>query len=65
MAEIFSPVAGKVTAVNETLADAPETVNEDPYGEGWLVEIEVEKEADVEGLLSGEEYEAFVKESDE
>jgi len=41
VSDVYSPVAGVVTAVNDALADAPETVNSDPYGAGWLVEVEV------------------------
>jgi glycine cleavage system H protein len=52
--EIYAPVTGDVVEVNETLEDAPEKVNEDPYGNGWLVRFKIEDEP--EGLLSAEEY---------
>ncbi|KAH6894203.1 glycine cleavage system H protein, partial [Thelonectria olida] len=65
VAEIFSPVSGKVTEVNSALSDEPETLNNDPYGDGWLVQLEVANPADVDALLSKDEYEAFLKESDE
>lgn len=54
VSEIFAPVSGKVVAVNGALASAPETINSDPYGAGWLADIEVS--APVDGLLSAAEY---------
>ena len=54
--EVYAPVAGEVTAVNEAVADKPELVNEDCYG-AWLVELQ----ADAQGLLSAAEYEEFLK----
>lgn len=53
--EIYAPVSGEVIEVNEALEDAPEIVNQDPYGEGWLVKFKVA--AEPEGLLSADEYE--------
>ncbi|MCQ2309019.1 MAG: glycine cleavage system protein GcvH [Bacteroidia bacterium] len=58
--ELFLPVAGKVVEFNEALADAPELVNKDPYGEGWMIKIEVNDAADVEGLLDAEAYKALI-----
>jgi glycine cleavage system H protein len=52
--EFYAPVSGEVIAVNEMLEDAPEKVNEDPYGNGWMVRLKIEGEP--EGLLSAEEY---------
>lgn len=52
--EIYAPVTGEVIAVNEDLEDAPEKVNEDPYGNGWMVRFKIDGEP--EGLLSAEEY---------
>jgi glycine cleavage system H protein len=62
VSDIYAPVAGTVSAVNTVLADAPETINADPYGEGWLVEISVTgNEGDpTEGLLDSAAYEALV-----
>jgi glycine cleavage system H protein len=54
VSEIFAPVTGKIVAINEALASAPETINSEPYGAGWLAEIEVSS-APV-GLLSAAEY---------
>ena len=61
VSDVYSPVAGVVTAVNGALAGAPETVNADPYGEGWLIEVQVEGEDDpTDGLLDAAGYEAVV-----
>jgi glycine cleavage system H protein len=61
VSDIYSPVSGVVAAVNERLADAPETINSDPYGEGWLVEIRVEGDGDpTEALLDAGAYQALV-----
>jgi glycine cleavage system H protein len=54
VSEIFAPVTGKIVAINDSLGNAPETINSDPYGAGWLAEIEVA--APVDGLLSAAEY---------
>jgi glycine cleavage system H protein len=54
VSEIFAPVSGTVVAINEDLTNAPELINSDPYGAGWLVEIEVPSEPT--GLLSAAEY---------
>ncbi len=60
VSEIYAPVAGKVVAVNTALADKPELLNSDPYGEGWLVKIEVASAGDVTTLMDAEAYKAFV-----
>ena len=60
--DCFMPAAGKVTAVNESLADSPGTVNSDPYGEGWLVKMEITDPAEVEALMDAAAYEALLKE---
>ena len=62
VSDVYAPVAGTVTAVNEKLTDAPETINADPYGEGWLVEISVAGEGgDPTGeLLDAAAYQALV-----
>jgi glycine cleavage system H protein len=65
VSELFSPVSGTVVSVNEELEDAPETINENPYDAGWLVEVEVSNSEELEALLSEEEYQAFVNEGEE
>lgn len=56
VSEIYAPVAGTVVAVNEALADAPEKLNQDPYGDGWLCEIEVAGPDALAGLLDADGY---------
>lgn len=56
VSDIFCPVAGVVTAVNALLASSPETVNADPYGDGWLFEVELDEGTDLEDLLDADAY---------
>ena len=58
--EVFMPVAGKVVEFNEALADAPETVNNDPYGEGWIIKIEVSDASQMDALLDAEAYKNLI-----
>ncbi len=64
VSELFSPVTGEVVKVNEDLDDAPETVNEDPYGDGWMIEVRMADPTEVDEMLTAEEYESFVSEED-
>jgi glycine cleavage system H protein len=59
VSDMYTPVGGEVVEVNSSLEDAPEKINEDPYGEGWIVKLRTSNEAD---LLSPEEYEKVVEE---
>jgi glycine cleavage system H protein len=56
VSDVIAPLSGEIVAVNEGLADAPEQVNEDPYGEGWLVRVKLTEPAEVEELLSAADY---------
>ncbi|MEM6326421.1 MAG: glycine cleavage system protein GcvH [Bacteroidota bacterium] len=56
VSELFAPIAGTLEAINEALEDAPETVNDDPYGEGWMIKIRPADDAEIDGLMSAEEY---------
>jgi glycine cleavage system H protein len=56
VSDVIAPLSGEIVEVNEALADAPEKVNEDPYGEGWLVRVRLTAAAEAETLLSAEEY---------
>ena len=58
--ELLMPVAGTVVEFNEALADAPETVNNDPYGEGWIIKVQVANPADIDGLLTAEAYKELI-----
>ena len=55
VSDLYAPVSGEVVAVNEALFDAPELVNDDPFGEGWMLELDFD-EGDLEDLLSADEY---------
>jgi glycine cleavage system H protein len=61
VSEVFTPVAGVVVKVNESLADEPETVNSDPYGEGWMIRMRMSNPGEVDSLLTAAEYEDFTK----
>ena len=61
VSEIFTPVTGAVMAVNDSLADEPEKVNKDPYGDGWMIKIRMSKSGEVDSLLTAAEYEDFTK----
>ena len=56
VSELYMPVSGTITAVNDELEMAPEQVNDDPYGDGWMVEIEVSDESEVEALMGADAY---------
>ena len=56
VSDLFMPVTGKVIEVNSSLEDAPEVVNDDPYGQGWIIKIEVTNPTDVETLMSSDNY---------
>lgn len=62
VSDIYAPVGGMIVEVNEALADTPELMNEDAYGEGWLVVIEMSDEIDLSELLSSDEYEKLIAE---
>lgn len=62
VSEIYMPVSGSVIEVNDSLNDAPELVNEDPYGEGWMIRIRIDNPAQVDALLTSIEYEDYIKE---
>jgi len=57
VSDVYAPVSGTVTAVNESVTDRPELLNDDPYGDGWLIEVELDNASGLDDLLSPEEYE--------
>jgi glycine cleavage system H protein len=64
VSELFAPITGKVVEVNDPLSDAPETINEDPYEEGWMIVIEPADPKDVEALMDAKAYKAFIEEQE-
>ena len=62
ISDLFIPVAGEVLEQNEALADQPELVNQDPYGEGWLIKVRPAADADFDALLDAEAYKALINE---
>lgn len=60
--DIYAPMTGEVVAINEDLEDAPETVNNDPYGDGWLFRIKAEDSGELDNLLDANTYEASIDE---
>ncbi len=61
VSEVFTPVSGAVIKVNDTLNDAPEKVNTDPYGNGWMIQVRMASTGEVDSLLTAAEYEDFTK----
>lgn len=62
VSDIYAPISGKITRVNPGLAAKPELVNTDPYGEGWMVEIEASSPAELSALMSPADYESHIQE---
>ncbi len=60
VSDLFMPVGGEVTEVNEKLEDTPDIVNSDPYGDGWMVKIKMDDAAQADDLLSASDYEALI-----
>ena len=60
VSDLFMPVNGKVVDVNSSLEDNPEAVNDDPYGEGWIIKIEVSNSSDIDALMNSEEYKNLI-----
>ncbi|MFD2532287.1 glycine cleavage system protein GcvH [Gracilimonas halophila] len=60
VSDLYAPVDGEIVEVNETLEDEPELVNDDPYGDGWMVKVKLDYESQLEDLLTPEEYENVI-----
>jgi len=60
VSDLFMPVSGEITSFNDALEQDPETVNSDPYGDGWLVKINMSDTGQVEGLLSADQYQELI-----
>lgn len=62
VSELYSPISGEIVEINDALADAPETVNADAYGDGWLIKVRMSDTSEADVLMSASEYESFVNE---
>jgi len=60
VSELFMPVSGEISEVNPGLEDSPEAVNSDPYGNGWMVKINLSNPSEIDGLMSADEYKALI-----
>ncbi len=60
VSDLFLPMTGEILELNGTIEDAPETVNEDPYGEGWMIKVKVSDASQFDALLSAEEYQSLI-----
>lgn len=65
VSDVYSPVSGTVIEINDDLPDSPDMINEDPYGDGWIVKIQMSDPTDLEDLMDSEAYELFVAEQEE
>jgi len=65
VSDLFAPLSGKVVKVNSPLAESPEYVNEEPYDEGWMIQIELSQPEEVKDLMDAEAYQEFLKENAE
>ena len=63
VSDVFAPLSGEIVAVNENLGDSPERINEDPYGEGWLVRVRLSDPSEVDSLLDAGAYEQLLESS--
>jgi glycine cleavage system H protein len=61
VSDVFAPLSGEVVAVNDALADQPETINEDPYGEGWLVQVKLSDPSEADSLMDAGAYTAMLQ----
>lgn len=62
VSDVYVPIGGRVAEVNDPLLDNPETVNEEPYGEGWLIRLEITDPKELDELMTAEQYQAYIKE---
>jgi len=60
VSDVYSPLTGQVTEVNETLVDAPEKLNESPHGDGWLIKLQIEDRTEIDTLMTAEAYQAYI-----
>jgi glycine cleavage system H protein len=65
VSDIYAPVSGTVLEINDVLPDSPETINDDPYGDGWMIRVEMNDKDDLQDLMSAEEYAEYVAQQKE
>jgi glycine cleavage system H protein len=63
--DVYAPIAGEILEVNEDLADDPEVINSDPYGDGWIVRMQPSEDLDEDALMSPDDYQTFLDELDD
>ncbi|MBI5469470.1 MAG: glycine cleavage system protein GcvH [Deltaproteobacteria bacterium] len=62
VSDLYSPLSGNVTEVNDAIIDSPEAINEDPYGDAWMIKVEIGSDDDLADLLTADEYQKFIEE---
>jgi glycine cleavage system H protein len=62
VSDLYSPVSGTVLEVNDSIVDSPEVINDEPYGEAWMLKVELSDAGELDGLLSADDYKTFVEE---
>ncbi len=62
VSDLYSPVSGTVAEVNDAIIDSPEAINDDPYGDAWMIKVELSSSDDLEDLLTADEYHSFIEE---
>jgi glycine cleavage system H protein len=65
VSDVYAPVTGKVLEVNDDLPDNPNMINEDPYGDGWLIKVEIADPEELKDLMTAEEYQEYIAEEEE
>ena len=60
VADLFAPISGTVIEINETLDDSPESVNQDPYGDGWMIKVSVSEAGELDNLMSADQYQEMI-----
>ena len=62
VSDLYSPLSGSVTEVNDAIVDSPEAINEDPYGDAWMIKVEISSASELSDLLNADEYQKFIEE---
>ncbi|OGP12954.1 MAG: glycine cleavage system protein H [Deltaproteobacteria bacterium GWA2_54_12] len=62
VSDLYAPLSGSVTEVNDAIVDSPEAINEDPYGDAWMIKVEISSASELSDLLNADEYQKFIEE---